>query len=337
MIRVHQEILKLWPVDRWNSSTVVVALSGGPDSVALLRSLHQIVQSGYVSKDTRLVVAHLNHRARGIESDRDEEFVKHIAGELQLETVIDSIAQPDPDSSEARWRELRMFFLHKVASEFKASWIATGATADDCVETLLHHLLRGSGPAGLSGIRLQRKLSDGLTLIHPLVGLWKDELLQYLKSLNQSYRIDHTNLGSDYMRNRIRNECIPFLEQFIGSDSLKRRLYTAAELIRQEHEVVEQLARQWLDSPAIRWGESQIEVDWKDIAEVPWPVLQCGLVEIWHRMNWPLQQIGFAHWDRVRDWIESARTTNHPRRMQLPGPIELSIARRRVTMKSAMQ
>jgi len=336
MIRVHQEILKLWPADRWNSSTVVVALSGGPDSVALLRSLHEIVQAGYVSKDTRLVVAHLNHRARGIESDRDEEFVKHVAKELHLEAVIDSIAQPDPDCSEARWRDIRMNFLGQVAAQVHASWIATGATADDCVETMLHHLFRGSGPAGLSGIRVQRKIKEGLTLIHPLIGLWKEDLLQYLQSLDQAYRIDTSNLGSEYTRNRIRNECIPYLEQFTGSESLKKRLHTAAELIRQEHEVIEQLARRWIDSPAIRWSENQIEVDWKDVAELPWPVLQCGLVEIWHRLNWPLQQIGFAHWDRVRDWIESARTTNHPRRMQLPGPIELNIARRRVTIKSAM-
>lgn len=337
MNRVREEILKRWPIDRWKSSTIVVAVSGGPDSVALLRALHEIVLDDATGIHTRLVVAHLNHRARGIESDRDEVFVKELASELKLEFRGGSIAAADPQNSEADWRNLRLSFLRNVAREVQAKWIATGATADDCVETMLHHLLRGSGPAGLAGIRLQRNLSADLTLVHPLIGLWKEDLLGYLESLNQAYRIDLTNLGCEFTRNRIRNECIPYLEQFTGSDSLKKRLHTAAELIRQEHEVIEKLAWSWVDSPAIRWSENAIEVDWKDVSELDWPVLQCSLVEIWHRLNWPLGQIGFSHWERVRQWIESARTTNHPRQMQLPGPIQLRIARQKVTIRSTLE
>ena len=337
MNRVHEEILKRWPIDRWKCSTIVVALSGGPDSVALLRALHEIVLDDATAVQTRLVVAHLNHRARGIESDRDEEFVKELASELKLEFRGGSIAVPDPQSSEADWRNLRLSFLKNMAQEVQAKWIATGATADDSVETMLHHLFRGSGPAGLAGIRVQRDVSADLTLVHPMIGLWKDELLEYLESLNQAYRIDLTNLGCDYTRNRIRNECIPYLEQFTASDSLKKRLHNAAELIRQEHEVIEKLAWKWVDSPAIRWGQNAIEVDWKDASELDWSVLQCAFVEIWHRLNWPLGQIGFSHWERVRQWIESARTTSHPRKMQLPGPIELRIARQKVQIRSDME
>jgi tRNA(Ile)-lysidine synthase len=165
-------------------------------------------------------------------------------------------------------------------------------------------------------------------LIHPLIDLWKSELLVYLESLQQPYRIDSTNLENGYTRNRIRNECLPYLERFSGQDQLKHRLRIASDLIRQEHEVIEGLASKWLDSGAVIFEEVGVRADFQELSELPWPVLQCGLVGIWHRMHWPLQQIGHEHWQRVRDWIDSARKSNHPKRMQLPGPVEMRIARR---------
>lgn len=334
MSRVLKAIQNVWPTDRWNSSTIVLAVSGGPDSVALARAIHALIRQEKLSESTRLVIAHLNHRLRGVESDLDEAFVKELAGQMHIEAITRSLPEPNTQAGEAQWRKDRVAFLKQVAKDFQAKWIATGATADDSVETMVHHLLRGSGPAGLAGIRLERKLADGLTLVHPLIGVWKSELLEYLESISQAYRIDRSNLSSDFTRNRIRNECLPYLEKMIGSDQLKQRLFNTSELIRQEHEVIEQLANVWLESSAIRWGMDQIDADWKEISELPWPVLQCGLVGVWHRMGWPLQQIGFRHWDRVRAWVDAARVTNHPKRMQLPGPVELRISRRVVRIRS---
>ena len=330
MHRILESIIQDWPIDRWRNSTIVLAISGGPDSVALVRAIHRIVLQANIQQCTRLVIAHLNHQLRGAESDRDEHFVKQLACELKLDAMFAALPESSESSGEAQWRKARISFLKDVAKQHRAQWIATGATADDSVETMFHHLLRGSGPAGLAGIRIERKLSEDLTLVHPLVGLWKSELIEYLESIGQSYRIDRSNLCNEFTRNRIRNECLPYLEKLIGSNQLKHRLLTTLELIRQEHEVIEALARQWLDSPAIGWGQNQIEADWKDFAELPWPILQCGLVGIWHRMGWPLGQVSFRHWDRVRAWIDSARYSNHPKRMQLPGSIELKIARRRL-------
>jgi len=326
--RVCQAILESWPADRWCGKSVVVALSGGPDSVAMLRALDEIVKSQAVSGQTRLIVAHLNHRLRGAQSDQDEAFVQDLAQSLGLEAVLEAAPEPMHQGGESRWRKARSKFLRHTAHRFDARWIATGATADDQVETMLHHLLRGTGPAGLAGIRTERVLDDHLWLAHPMLGVWKSELLEYLSSLGQSYRIDESNLSDRFTRNRIRKECLPYLERFVGSDRLKERLWTAGELIRQEHDVIEGMAKEWLDSAAIDWGLDSLQiVASKGLDRLAWPVLQCALVRIWHRMGWPLGDVGQPHWNRVRKWIEKALKTPHPQRMQMPGRIELRFRR----------
>lgn len=336
MSRVLESILEAWPAHRWIRSTIVLAVSGGPDSVALLCAMDHLRLHEPASNRPRLVIAHLNHGLRGAQSDQDQAFVGELANQKNLEVFSQKLQGSALGTGEAPLRKARIGFLKGIAGHVGASWIATGATADDSVETMLHNLLRGTGPAGLAGIRHQREISEGVQLIHPMLGLWKSDLLEYLGSIGQSFRIDASNSQSLYTRNRIRNECLPFLEQFIGSDQLKRRLLKTSELIRQEHQVIEQLALQWLDSKVVRWGEGRVEVDCKDVSEVAWPVLQSALVALWHRMGWPLEQVGYRHWEQVRSWIDASAGSAHPTRMQLPGPIELRIARKVFCIRSGM-
>jgi tRNA(Ile)-lysidine synthase len=294
----------------------------------MLRALDEIVKSQAVSGQTRLIVAHLNHRLRGAQSDQDEAFVQDLTQSLDLEAVLEAAPEPLHQGGESRWRKARSEFLRRTAQRLDARWIATAATADDQVETMLHHLLRGTGPAGLAGIRTERILEDHLGLAHPMLGVWKSDVLEYLSSLGQTYRIDESNLSDRFTRNRIRKECLPYLERFVGSDRLKERLWTAAELIRQEHEVIEGMAKEWLDSAAIDWGLDSLQiVASKGLDTLAWPVLQCALVRIWHRMGWPLGDVGQPHWNRVRKWLEKALRTPHPQRMQMPGRIELRFRR----------
>lgn len=332
--RVCKAILDRWPAERWSGKVVVVALSGGPDSVSMLRALDEIVKADIVSGQTRLIVAHLNHRLRGAHSDQDEAFVQGLAQSLGLEAVLEAASEPMHQGGESRWRKARSEFLRRTAKRFDAQWIATAATADDQVETMLHHLLRGTGPAGLAGIRTERILDGHLSLAHPMLGIWKSELLEYLSSLGQGYRIDESNSSDEFTRNRIRNECLPYLERFVGSDGLKQRLWTAVELIRQEHEVIEGMANEWLESAAIDWGQDSLRlIDSKKLAALPWPTLQCVLVRIWHRMHWPLGEVSHLHWKRVRMWLEKASITPHPKRMQMPGRIELRWSRSQLRIR----
>ena len=200
---------------------VVVAVSGGADSVALLRALD-------AARDPRaplpLVLAHLNHQLRGRESDADEEFVVDLHAHLVAascprltlaRTRLDIAAQARAEGAnlEALARRERYRWLTETARAHGMKWIATGHTANDQAETVLHRLLRGTGLRGLRGIASRRELESGLTVVRPLLAATREEIVAYLQELAQSYREDSTNRDVGYTRNRLRHELLPHLAQ----------------------------------------------------------------------------------------------------------------------------
>ena len=199
-------------------TTLIVAASGGPDSTALLRSLHRLSpQFGL-----QLHVAHLNHDFRGAEADHDAAFVQRLADGLGLPASIDKqdpIAyqrQRNLSSFEQAAREMRYAFLAAVAQTARAAAIALGHTADDQAETVLLHLLRG---AGLHGLRGMSELSPwpwphpqpGPALFRPLLSLSKSDTEAYCRALNQPCRHDSGNYMWRFTRNRIRHDLLPRL------------------------------------------------------------------------------------------------------------------------------
>ena len=132
MHRVLESILKDWPIDRWSNSTIVLAVSGGPDSVAMLRAIHTIIQQSHPTPKTRLVVAHLNHRLRGDQSDLDEDFVKRLAYELKLDAIADTLPQSTESTGEAQWRKARIRFLKDVAKQYRPN--PKNGFCEDCTK-----------------------------------------------------------------------------------------------------------------------------------------------------------------------------------------------------------
>ena len=198
------------------SPTVVVAASGGPDSTALLRGLHRL----RVEHRLRLHVAHLNHDFRGAEADHDAAFVQRLADGLGLPCSIDKqdpIAyqrQRNISSFEQAAREMRYAFLCQVASSVGACAVALGHTADDQAETVLMHLLRGSGLHGLRGMSEVARWpwpGDGPLLFRPLLGVGKTDTAEYCRALGQTYREDSGNYMWRFTRNKVRRDLLPRL------------------------------------------------------------------------------------------------------------------------------
>jgi tRNA(Ile)-lysidine synthase len=343
---VPEAILKLWPANRWSGTTGVIAVSGGPDSVALLRAMHSSVASGQVASGTRLVVAHFNHRLRASESDLDEAFVVELAKNLGVDCVTDrrplspsetTTQTADPDAplknvpyrgNEAQWRKDRNRFFRQVALDYHATWIATGATADDQIETALHHLLRGSGPTGIAGVRFERTIAPGLVLVHPMMETWKDEIIEYLRTINQPHRRDASNDLLHFTRNRVRHELIPYMESFAGTPHLKKRLFVATQLIREEHALIESLAQQWLKAHPPTLLADGFHVPLDALLETPWPILQVSFVNLWHQLQWPLQDCTYRHWQLAKIQLQKATTTPHPVQWQFPGGVLWRCARK---------
>lgn len=193
------ELARAWPATLWSDVSVLVAVSGGADSVGLLRGLARLKCPG----SGRLWVAHYNHGLRGAASEADERFVADLAAKLNLgfrsgRASDGQLAEPGHNGLEAAAREARYRFLQQTAEEVGARYLVTGHTADDQVETILHRILRGTGLAGLSGMGRIRPLSPAVTLIRPLLGIRRVEVREYLAAIDQPWRRRHQCLPRCY-------------------------------------------------------------------------------------------------------------------------------------------
>lgn len=198
---------------------VLVALSGGADSVALLRLL---LSAGYSCE-----AAHCNFRLRGKESDRDEEFVRRLCREQQVELHVthfdtEKIAEERHISIEMAARELRYDWFEELRKERRTAVTAVAHHRDDSVETILLNLIRGTGINGLLGIRPKNGF-----IVRPLLCMDRAEVVDYLKSIGQEYVTDSTNLQDDYTRNKIRLNLLPAMQEI--NPSVKESILATAE------------------------------------------------------------------------------------------------------------
>ncbi|NPV10815.1 MAG: tRNA lysidine(34) synthetase TilS [Ignavibacteria bacterium] len=214
-----QELLK-------NGDSIVVGFSGGPDSTFLIQ-FFLIIRNLF---NLKIYAAHLNHKLRGKQSDEDEEFVKEFCKKNKIECLIETsdikkIAQETKRSIEETARLERYRLFNEALQKFKANKIATGHTLNDNIETMIFNFIRGSGVSGLRGIPVKRD-----NIIRPLMGLTKEEILDFLKEENIPFRIDTTNFEEDYSRNFIRNKVIPLLLEL--NPNLYETLSYTSDLLR---------------------------------------------------------------------------------------------------------
>ena len=191
-----------------NGDTVIVALSGGADSVTLLHILNSIKELYNLT----LRAAHLNHGIRGEEADRDEDFVRKLCESMGVpldvrREDIPAIAKESGKSEELCGREVRYAFFDALCEQYGAK-IATAHNRDDHAETVLWNLVRGAGLSGLCGIPVRRG-----GIIRPLLGCSRAQIEAYCAENQLAYVTDSTNLTAAYTRNRIRLEVMPILRQ----------------------------------------------------------------------------------------------------------------------------
>ncbi len=221
--------------------TILVAVSGGGDSVALLRLLTDRARD----VDLRLRVAHVNHGLRGEASEADQRFVEELAGRLGLECVSLRAPEPAPRPSgrppaEEVLRRTRRLLLEEAAERSGCSRIALAHTMDDQAETVLMRLARGSGRRGLSGMRVK---GPG-RLIRPLLGVRRAMVRAWLAGIGQPFREDASNADPRYLRNRVRARLLPALEEM--NPRAVEALGRAAGILALEDRYLDGLARGWL-------------------------------------------------------------------------------------------
>ncbi len=228
------------------ADSIIVACSGGPDSVALVLALNELKEEFSLA----LYVAHFDHCLRGEESKRDALFVKDFSQKLGLPFFlghgeVKSYSKAKGLSIQEGARELRYKFLRNLRDRLRASWIATAHTADDQIEEMVMRLLRGSSLSGLSGIPLRTEDK----IIRPLLGIEKHELLAFLKQKGQDFCIDSSNLSNKYFRNKVRNEVVPILKKL--NPAIAKIVSRTAQVLREDDEFLDHFAKKIFDKAVL--------------------------------------------------------------------------------------
>jgi tRNA(Ile)-lysidine synthase len=216
---------------------LLLGVSGGPDSLYLLHVLHGL---GY-----KLIATHVNHGLRA-EADAEESLVEQFARQLGVEFISTredarAYSQEHTFSIEEAARIVRYRYLFEQADGKAASAVLVAHTADDQVETILMHLLRGSGLAGLRGMQLltlPNPWSQRIPLVRPLLSTWRVDIMTYLEQHNIQPTTDSSNLDTTYFRNRLRHELLPYLEAY--NPRFRKNLLRQGQIVQADYEVIMQ-------------------------------------------------------------------------------------------------
>jgi tRNA(Ile)-lysidine synthase len=307
-------------LERWRSAGLgtdwVVAVSGGSDSVGLLRVLHAMGPE----LGLRLSVAHLNHGARGAAAENDARFVARLAESLGLPSDLGQWQPTRPSHFEADARRARYAWLAKLAETRGASVVAVGHTRDDQAETILHRILRGTGPRGLAGMPSRRRLSDSVVLVRPLLRVSRSEIQTYLASINQDFHNDATNADLARTRARIRHDLLPKLASEYNP-RIVEALIRLGGLSLESRRAWEGLLRGRARGAVVARGPDAIVLRQGPLARLP-RIARAELARmLWRRVGWPEGSMTAARWLRLAALMEPERG-----RFSIGGGIDLSIA-----------
>ncbi len=281
---------------------IVVGVSGGADSLCLM---HALIQLGYP-----VLVGHLDHSLRP-ESADEAQAVQRFATELGAPVVcskedVAAYARRNRESIEEAARTLRYGFLFRLAQEQDAQAVAVAHTADDQVETVLMHLLRGAGLTGLRGMAyrsLPNPWSGEIPLVRPLLGVWREEIVRYLEQYHLQATLDASNLDMTYYRNRLRHEALPYLDTL--NPGIRQRLWKTAELLREEEDLIEAItAKAWQDC-ALIVEEKAIAFDADRLRQQPLAVQRRLFRWAIARLRPSLRNIDFESIERALAFLRS--------------------------------
>lgn len=240
--------------------TIVIGVSGGPDSMTLVSILQQMKKEKVI--DCNLYVAHVNHNIRK-EAMLDQEYVEHYCKQNNLtcfskQIDVEKMAKQQKIGTEEAGRIARYAFFDEIEKKVQATKIATAHTANDNAETIMMNLLRGSGITGLKGIEPIRNTK----YIRPLIECTRTEIEDYCEKQTLNPRLDQTNLDNRYTRNKIRNELLPYMEKEFNPNIIST-LNRLAVIVRQENAFLEQQTTEQYQQIVIEEQETQISLDLK--------------------------------------------------------------------------
>lgn len=332
--RFHKQLFDA--ARRWiqRDDVVVCAVSGGGDSMALLHGLHAVNEMRGCG--WRLCVAHLDH-CLPHDSAAMLAFVRETSAALGLPCEAERIdvataAAESGESIEAAGRRIRYAFLERVAESAGARVVALGHQADDQAETVLHHILRGTGLRGLSGMPEHRPIRDGGTIeiIRPLLGMRRDDLRGYLR--HRGLRSMHDATNDDVCaarRNRIRHELIPLIEGTLNPEAAVA-LVRLARQARRAEEAIGRMAEEAIERIRLESARGSVVLDAAGLSALPRAVQTELITLVLKCLGTGRQAIGF---ERIETVADAAEGDGRLRRIELPGGMHVERRGRRLIIR----
>ncbi len=313
-----------WPPHAWQDVHVAIALSGGADSVALLRATLDLKRQ--VGGKGEIFALHVNHQLRGQESEGDADWCAGLCRRLgvSLQVLRGNVAARaalEGDGLESAAREERYTLLTTAAGELGARYLATAHTRDDNIETMLFRLLRGTGLRGLRGIATTRMLSPSLTAVRPLLSCARHDVVEYLAALGQDFRTDSSNASRDFTRNRIRAELLPLLRADYNSnvdDAIERLADQASEM----YEFVETKARELLGTASATASDGELTLQVSALSGKPLVVVREVVRIAWREAKLPEQAMTHDWWCQLADLAAGGASGVV---LNLPGNVRASV------------
>ncbi len=295
---------------------MLVGVSGGADSIALMRGLHALAGPGQL----QIVAAHLNHGMRPRAAEEDADWTAQLCRRFDIPIVLETADAPAYAAEhrlniEEAAREVRYQFFDRAARAENCSRLAVAHNADDQVETVLHHLFRGTGLAGLRGMQVSRPMAEGLSLVRPLLRIRRSQIEEWLGEIGQDFRTDVTNADQSRTRNRLRHSVLPALERELGPQ-IRDALLRVAEQASELQSTIQELAADLLHNCLEDETPDLVRLNAELLAGQPRHLVREVFVELWKRKNWPRQALGFDDWDRLGRLVQEGGTAT------LPGNIE---------------
>ncbi|HVW03162.1 MAG TPA: tRNA lysidine(34) synthetase TilS [Planctomycetaceae bacterium] len=294
---------------------LLVGVSGGADSVALIRALVQLREE----LQCEPTVVHLNHRLRAA-ADEDARWVQTLCDSLSVSCRVETVdiaaeAARTRRGIEETARSARRQLFEAIAADITCTQVAVAHTADDQVETILHHLVRGTGIAGLRGMAASHPLPGGARLVRPMLSVNRSDVLAFLRELGQSFREDETNSDERMTRNRIRHELLPLLESAYNP-AIRSALLRLGEQAGDLEEFVAGAAEALLQSALVDSSADVCRLEIARLAHAPRHLARECFVRLWRRQNWPRQGMGFVEWNRLADVVHDGRAITLPGRVR---------------------
>lgn len=302
---------------------VVVAVSGGPDSVFLLHALNYLKREFGIT----LCIANLDHGIRGLESARDSIFVKRLAKKYGIPLFFKRIVFKKTKglSLEETARIKRYGFFKSAALRKRAGKVATAHTADDMAETILMRIIKGASVKGIAGIPPKRpEGTSGMEFVRPLIELEKKDILDFLHRHGVKYRVDSTNSDTNILRNAVRNEVLPYLEKF--NLRVRRALVNLGESAREDAEFIKAAKDR---AAAMHQGKrGEVSLFLKDIAVQPKAIQKEITRDAFIKTGSDVKKFNFRHWKDIH-FLITAKPSG--KSLDLPGRVRLTKTKDRLT------